>query len=140
MGRVMGLDVGTKTIGISVSDELGLTAQGVAVIQRTALKRDISEIREWIGRYEVKEIVIGLPKNMDGSIGEMGQACLAFAQTLREKTGLPVHLWDERLSTRMSERLLLEADLSRKKRKQVIDKLAAVLILQSFLDSMRSKQ
>jgi len=137
--RIMGLDVGSKTIGVSVSDELGLTAQGIAVIRRSALKRDIKEIKDWIGRYDVKEIVIGLPKNMDGSIGETGQACLAFAQVLREKTGLPVHLWDERLSTRMSERTLLEADLSRKKRKQVIDKLAAALILQSYLDSLRNK-
>jgi putative Holliday junction resolvase len=138
--RVLGLDVGSKTIGVSISDELGLTAQGVTVIQRTEQKHDLAQIEDWIKRFDVNHIVIGLPKNMDGSVGEMGEACQRFAQEIENRTGLPVTLWDERLSTRFSERVLIEANLSRKKRKQVIDKMAAVVILQSYLDSIRSRK
>ncbi|EGL83504.1 Holliday junction resolvase [Caldalkalibacillus thermarum TA2.A1] len=133
--RIMGLDVGQKTIGVSVSDELGWTAQGIEVIKRTDLQRDLARLEELIAEYQVGQIIVGLPKNMDGTIGETGTRCQAFAQVLREKTGLPVEMWDERLSTKSAERILLSADMSRKKRKQVIDKMAAVIMLQSYLDA-----
>ena len=133
--RVMGLDYGDKTIGVAISDELGLTAQALEVIKRTTIEKDMERLREIIAEYEVSEIVVGLPKNMDASIGPRGEKSVMFAGRLREAFGLPVHLWDERLTTASAERALLEADVSRKKRKQVIDKLAASLILQSFMDS-----
>ena len=133
--RVMGLDYGDKTIGVAISDELGLTAQALEVIKRTTIEKDMERLREIIAEYKVSEIVVGLPKNMDASIGPRGEKSVMFAGRLREAFGLPVHLWDERLTTASAERALLEADVSRKKRKQVIDKLAASLILQSFMDS-----
>jgi len=133
--RVMGLDYGDKTIGVAISDELGLTAQALEVIRRTTIDKDMERLREIIAEYEVSEIVVGLPKNMDASIGPRGEKSVVFAGHLREAFGLPVHLWDERLTTVSAERTLLEADVSRKKRKQIIDKLAASFILQSFMDS-----
>ena len=135
--RTMGLDYGDKTIGVAVSDELGWTAQGVEVIRRTDNDADIARIRELARIYDVSEIVVGLPKNMNATIGPRGEICIAFAQTLREKLNIPVRLWDERLTTVSAERTLLMADVSRKKRKRVIDKMAAVLILQGYLDSKR---
>mgnify|MGYP001240450276 FL=1 len=135
--RIMGLDVGSKTIGVSVSDELGITAQGVTVIRRTQPDSDLAQVEDWVNRLKVEHIVIGLPINMDGSTGEMGKSARQFAQSIKERTGLPVTLWDERLSTRFSERVLLEANVSRKKRKQVVDKMAAAIILQSYLDRQR---
>ncbi|PZE19477.1 Holliday junction resolvase RuvX [Paenibacillus xerothermodurans] len=135
MNRLMGLDYGDKTIGISVSDELGWTAQGVEVIRRTTSERDVSRIRELIQQYDVKELVVGLPKNMNNTIGPRGEICIAFAQSLQETLGMPVHLWDERLTTASAQRTLIAADVSRKKRKQVIDKMAAALILQGYMDS-----
>ncbi|MDQ0339551.1 putative Holliday junction resolvase [Caldalkalibacillus uzonensis] len=131
----MGLDVGQKTIGVSISDELGWTAQGLEVIKRTNLEQDLARLEDLIGQYQVSQIIVGLPKNMDGTIGQTGVLCQAFAQALQAKTGLPVKMWDERLSTQSAERILLAADMSRKKRKQVIDKMAAVIILQSYLDA-----
>jgi putative Holliday junction resolvase len=135
--RTMGLDYGDKTIGVAVSDELGWTAQGVEVIRRSDNDADIARIRELARIYDVSEIVVGLPKNMNATIGPRGEICIAFAQTLREKLNIPVRLWDERLTTVSAERTLLMADVSRKKRKRVIDKMAAVLILQGYLDSKR---
>ncbi|NDI33961.1 Holliday junction resolvase RuvX [Chengkuizengella sediminis] len=135
--RKMGLDYGDKTIGIAVSDELGWTAQGVEVIRRKSKKEDISRLREIIKEYDISEIVLGLPKNMDGSIGERGQLCIQYGETLEAKLELPIHMWDERLTTVSAERTLIEANMSRKKRKQVIDKMAAVFILQSYLDAKK---
>lgn len=133
--RLMGLDYGDKTIGVAVSDELGWTAQGLEVIRRTTEERDLARIKELISQYDVSEIVVGLPKNMNNTIGPRGEICIAFSQTLHEILQMPVHLWDERLTTVSAERTLLEADVSRKKRKQVIDKMAAALILQGYMDS-----
>ncbi|HEX7056369.1 MAG TPA: Holliday junction resolvase RuvX [Bacilli bacterium] len=133
--RIMGFDYGDRTIGVAVSDELLWTAQGVETIQRATDERDLSRIRQLVEQFDVAEIVVGLPKNMNNTIGPRGEICIAFAQTLQETLKLPVHLWDERLTTVSAERTLLEADMSRKKRKQVIDKMAAVLILQGFLDA-----
>ncbi|UUZ89389.1 Holliday junction resolvase RuvX [Paenibacillus sp. P25] len=133
--RLMGLDYGDKTIGVAVSDELGWTAQGLEVIRRTTEERDVSRLRELAEQYGVTEIVVGLPKNMNNTIGPRGEICMAFAQSLQEILQMPVHLWDERLTTVSAQRTLLEADVSRKKRKQVIDKMAAALILQNYMDS-----
>ncbi|MED4603541.1 Holliday junction resolvase RuvX [Paenibacillus validus] len=133
--RLMGLDYGDKTIGVAVSDELGWTAQGLEVIRRTTEERDTNRLREIIRDYGVSEIVVGLPKNMNNTIGPRGEICIAFSQSLHEKLQLPVHLWDERLTTASAQRTLLEADVSRKKRKQVIDKMAAALILQGYMDA-----
>ncbi|NBI29717.1 Holliday junction resolvase RuvX [Chengkuizengella marina] len=135
--RKMGLDYGDKTIGIAVSDELGWTAQGIEVIKRKSKKEDFSRLQAIIKEYDIDEIVLGLPKNMDGSIGERGQLCIQYGETLKKVLELPIHMWDERLTTVSAERTLLEANMSRKKRKQVIDKMAAVFILQSYLDAKK---
>lgn len=132
--RKMGLDVGTKTIGVAVSDELGWTAQGVEVIQRSG-KQDFERLAELVGQYDVDTIIVGLPKNMNGTIGERGEACLAFGKKLEERTSIPVRFWDERLTTVAAERTLISADVSRKKRKKVVDKMAAMLILQNYMDA-----
>ncbi|MEO3947080.1 Holliday junction resolvase RuvX [Gorillibacterium sp. CAU 1737] len=133
--RIMGLDYGDKTIGVAVSDELGWTAQGVEVIRRKSREDDRTRLAELIREYTMDEIVVGMPKNMNGTIGPRGEASREFADQLAEWFGLPVHLWDERLTTVAAQRTLIEADVSRKKRKGVIDKMAAQLILQGFLDS-----
>lgn len=133
--RTMGLDYGEKTIGVAVSDELGWTAQGIEVIRRKNKQADIEALHSIITNYDVNEIVVGLPKHMNGTVGERGEMCIAFAEALKARFDLPVHLWDERLTTVAAERTLLEADMSRKKRKQVVDKIAAVFILQGYMDS-----
>jgi putative holliday junction resolvase len=142
MTRTLGLDVGTKTIGVAVSDALGWTAQGVETIRRRPNRpeEDIKRIKELISQHEITKIVVGLPKNMNGSIGPSGQACQDFAKNLESVTGLSVILWDERLTTMAAERTLLSADVSRKKRKLVIDKLAASIILQGYLDSQQKQK
>ncbi|MBS4194774.1 Holliday junction resolvase RuvX [Lederbergia citri] len=137
--RVMGLDVGSKTVGVAVSDEMGWTAQGIETI---AINENINRfgferIGEIIKEYDVKEIIVGLPKNMNNSIGPRGEASRDYAVKLESLFNIPVRLWDERLSTMAAERILLEADVSRKKRKKVIDKMAAAMILQGYLDSQQ---
>jgi putative Holliday junction resolvase len=131
----MGLDYGDKTIGVAISDELGWTAQGLEVIRRQNKEQDLMRLKQIAEQYGVEEIVVGLPKNMNGTIGPRGEICIAFAQSLEQILQLPVHMWDERLTTVTAEKTLLSADVSRKKRKQVIDKMAAALILQNYLDS-----
>ncbi|PFM65638.1 Holliday junction resolvase RuvX [Bacillus cereus] len=135
--RILGLDVGTKTVGVAISDEMGWTAQGLETIKINEERGHFGfdRISELVKQYEVDKIVVGLPKNMNGTIGPRGEACQQFAENLRELLQLDVVMWDERLSTMAAERLLISADVSRKKRKQVIDKMAAVVILQGFLDS-----
>lgn len=136
--RIMGLDVGDKTIGVSVSDELGWTAQALEVIRREDTSDyEFARLQELVEQLSIEKFVVGLPKNMNGSVGPRGEICKEFAQELEERTGLPVQMWDERLSTVAAERALLQADVSRKKRKKVIDKVAAVMILQGFLDSQK---
>lgn len=134
--RIMGLDVGSHTIGVAVSDLLGLTAQGVEVIRRTSEASDFDRLAVLVKEYLVSSFVVGLPKNMNNSIGKQGEFSLDFARKLEERFQLPVMLWDERLTTRSAEQFLIMANVQRKKRKQVIDKLAASLILQSYLDSL----
>ncbi|MET3543473.1 putative Holliday junction resolvase [Paenibacillus favisporus] len=133
--RIMGLDYGDRKIGVAVSDMFGWTAQGLEVVERRRDGAEMQRIADLVCEQEVEEIVVGLPKNMNGSIGPRGEICIAFADQLRDMLNLPVHLWDERLTTVSAERTLLEADVSRKKRRQVVDKMAASLILQNYLDS-----
>lgn len=135
--RILGLDVGDKTIGVAISDELGWTAQGLEVIRRRKLEDDLLRLVEIIDAYNVDEIVVGLPKNMNGTIGSRAKITVEFSETLRTKVTVPIKLWDERLTTASAERTLIEADVSRKKRKQVVDKMAAMLILQGYLDMKR---
>ena len=137
--RIMGLDYGDRRIGVAVSDLFGWTAQGLEVIERRREGIEFVRIAELVREYEVAEIVVGLPKNMDGSVGFRGDICIEFANKLKEQLELPIHLWDERLTTVSAERTLIEGNVSRKKRKQVIDKMAASLILQNYLDSKSIK-
>ena len=132
--RIMGLDLGDKTIGVAISDEMGWTAQGIETIKRENLKSDLNRLSQLISEYGVTEIVVGLPKNMNGTIGPRGELCQAFAKKLEDSLKIPVRMWDERLTTMAAEKMLVAADVSRKKRKQVIDKMAAVMILQGYLD------
>lgn len=134
----MGLDIGSHTIGIAISDELGITAQGLKTLRRKSMEEDLKEIAAIVDQFEINEIVVGLPKNMNGTLGKQAEIVLHWIKTLNEKIQVPVVTWDERLSTVGASKVLLEADLSRRKRKKVIDKLAAVLILQGFLDQSRS--
>lgn len=133
--RIMGLDLGEKTIGVAVSDPMGWTAQAVEVIRRSGnLDAEIKKLQELIAEYGVELILLGLPRNMDGTVGEQGRKAVDYAGIIGEKLGLPVELWDERLSTVAAGRVLLEADMSRAKRKKIIDKVAAAVILQGYLD------
>src|SRR4030066_1083249 len=136
--RTMGLDIGTHTMGIAISDELGITAQGLKTLRRKSMEDDFKEIATIMGQFEINKIVVGLPKNMNGTLGKQAEIVLKWMEVLQERIQVPVVTWDERLSTVGASRVLLEADLSRRKRKKVIDKLAAVLILQGFLDKSRS--
>ena len=133
--RTMGLDYGDRNIGVAVSDAFGWTAQGTGVVQKRRDGSELERIAELVKEHEVTEIVVGLPKNMNNTIGPRGEISIAFAELLQQKFNLPVHLWDERLTTVSAERTLIEADVSRKKRKLVVDKMAATLILQNYLDS-----
>ncbi len=135
--KILGLDVGDKRIGIAISDELRWTAQGLGVLNRRDIEKDLREIKELVVAEKVSEVVVGLPKNMDGSLGERAQKVLSFVRRMEQTLSIPVTLWDERWSTAEATRLLLKADLSRKKRRKVVDKLAAVIILQGYLDSMK---
>ena len=141
--RILGLDYGTKTTGVAVSDPMGWTAQGLEIIRRTdpnSLKPTLKRIEEICKQYKVEKIVLGFPKNMNNTVGERGEKTLVFKQKLEARLHLEVELWDERLSTVSAENALLEADISRQKRKQVIDKLAAVIILQNYLDAASKKR
>ena len=135
--RIMSLDVGSRTIGVACSDALLMTAQGIETVRRTSLEKDFNRLKEIIAEYEVHEIVVGMPKNMNGTKGERAEKTEEFVEKMKEVIDLPVAFWDERLSTVMAERQLIAADVSRKKRKSVIDKMAAVVILQGYLDQLQ---
>ena len=135
MMKILGLDYGDRRIGVAASDAFGWTAQGLEVLERRRDEGEFARIAELVREHEISEIVVGLPKNMNGTVGPRGEICIAFAERLRDELNLPVHLWDERLTTMAAERTLIEADVSRKKRKQVVDKMAASLILQNYLDA-----
>ena len=128
-GRIMGLDVGDKTIGVAVSDLMGLTAQGVKTIKRVGKKKDIEALKEIIKERQVNKIVSGLPKNMNGTLGPQGEKVIKFCELLEEETGIKIEYWDERLSTVAAERTLIQGNVRRENRKGVIDMVAAVIIL-----------
>lgn len=136
--RILALDVGTKRIGLAVSDPLGFTAQGLGVLERKDWDRDIARLVEIARPYQVQEILVGLPRHMDGRPGDQVEAILDLAQALAEALGAKVSTWDERLSTVEAERLLIQADMSRKRRRRVVDKVAASLILQAYLDGRQT--
>lgn len=136
--RIMGLDLGDATIGVAVSDELGLIAHGITTIRRKDINYDIESLKKIICEKNIKRIVIGLPKNMNNTIGPRGEKSIEFSKVLKEKfPEIEIDFWDERLTTSAAERMLIEADVRRKDRKKVVDKLAAVLILQGYLDNMK---
>lgn len=135
--RIMALDVGSRTIGIACSDALLMTAQGIETIRRTSLENDFNRLRELISEYEVHELVVGMPKHLNGTKGDRAEKTEEFVEKMKAVIDLPVTFWDERLSTVMAERQLIAADVSRKKRKGVIDKMAAVVILQGYLDRLQ---
>lgn len=140
--RIIGLDFGSKTVGAAVSDPLGITAQGLEIIRRESpkrLRRTLARIEELIEEYEAAEIVLGYPKNMNNTEGERCEKTVEFQKLLERRTNLPVILWDERLTTVSADRAMAEGKIRGEERKQYVDKLAAVLILQSYLDSLRMK-
>lgn len=135
--RIMGLDFGSKTVGVAISDPLGLTAQGIEIIRRTSenkLRRTLARIEELAGEYGVTRIVLGYPKNMNNTVGERAEKSLAFKEMLERRTGLPVAMWDERLTTVAANRTLMESGVRREDRKEYVDMIAAVYILQGYLD------
>ena len=136
--RIMGLDYGSKTIGVAVSDPMGLTAQGLEIIRReeeNKLRKSLRRIEELVKEYQVEEIVLGFPKNMNNTIGERAQKSLQLKETLERRLGLPVIVWDERLTTVEADRTLIEAGVRRENRKKYVDMIAAVFILQGYLDA-----
>ena len=137
--RILGLDYGSKTVGVAVSDPLGLTAQKVETIwrkQENKLRRTLARIEELIAEYEVEKIVLGFPKNMNNTVGKRAEKALEFGEMLKKRTGLEVIMWDERLTTVEADRTLIEAGVRRENRKQYLDGIAAVFILQGYLDSL----
>lgn len=137
--RVMGLDYGSKTVGVAISDPLGITAQGIETIERkeeNKLRKTLARIEELVKEYEVEKIVLGFPKNMNNTIGERAEKSLELRAMLERRIGIPVTMWDERLTTVEAERTLIESNVRRENRKKYVDKIAAVLILQGYLDSL----
>ena len=140
--RIMGLDYGSVTVGVAVSDALLLTAQGVETIFRkeeNKLRRTLARIQELCTEYEVGEIVVGFPKHMNNTIGDRAEKSLACAEMLKKRTGLPVVMWDERLTTVEANRTLMESGVRREHRKEYLDKIAAVFILQGYLDAKKNR-
>lgn len=140
--RILGLDYGSKTVGVAVSDPLGFTAQGVEIIRRKSenkMRQTLARIEELIAQYQVEEIVLGLPKNMNNTLGDRAEKSLELKETLERRTGLPVVLWDERLTTVSANRVLMETGVRRENRKEHVDEIAAVFILQGYLDYLANK-
>lgn len=138
--RIMGLDFGSKTVGVAISDPLGITAQGVEIVRRKSenkLRQTLARLEELVEEYQVEKIVLGYPKNMNNTVGERAEKSLEFKEMLERRCGLPVIMWDERLTTVEAHRTLIEGDVRREDRKLYVDKLAAVFILQGYLDSVR---
>lgn len=137
--RIMGLDYGSKTVGVAVSDPLGITAQGIETIERkeeNKLRQTLARIEALVQEYEVDKIVLGFPKNMNNTIGERAEKSLELKEKLERRIGIPVIMWDERLTTVEAERTLMESKVRRENRKKYVDKIAAVFILQGYLDSL----
>lgn len=140
MERIMGLDVGDNTIGVAISDLLGFTAQGITTIKRIGKKQDYAVLKELIDEYNIEKVVVGLPKNMNGTIGPQGEKTIAFAEKLKNKFNMDIIYQDERLTSKAAEMILIEGDVRREKRKSVIDKVAATFILQTYLDTIYNKR
>lgn len=141
--RILGLDYGSKTVGVAVSDPLGITAQGVEIIRRQSenkLRRTLARIEELIARYQVEKIVLGLPKNMNNTLGDRAEKSLELKDTLERRTGLDVVMWDERLTTVSAEKVLMESGIRREHRKEYVDEIAAVFILQGYLDYLANQK
>lgn len=141
--RIMGLDFGSKTVGVAISDPLLITAQGIEIIRRkdeNKLRQTLARLEELIAEYEVGEIVLGLPKNMNDTMGVRAELSLEFKEKLERRTGLPVHMWDERLTTVAADKTMMEAGIRREHRKEYVDKIAAVFILQGYLDYLANKE
>lgn len=135
--RILGLDYGSKTVGVAVSDPLGLTAQGVEIIRRKSenkMRQTLARIEELIAQYQVEKIVLGLPKNMNNTLGDRAEKSLELKETLERRTGLAVVMWDERLTTVSANRVLMETGVRRENRKEHVDEIAAIFILQGYLD------
>lgn len=141
--RIMGLDFGSKTVGVAISDELMITAQGIEIIRRkeeNKLRQTLARIETMILEYKVTDIVLGLPKNMNDTEGERVHKTLEFKEMLERRTGLPVHTWDERLTTVAADKAMIEAGLNRQERKEHVDKIAAVLILQGYMTYLEQQK
>lgn len=141
--RIMGLDFGSKTVGVAISDPLFITAQGIEIIERkeeNKLRKTLARIEELIVEYEVEEIVLGLPKNMNDSLGIRAELSMEFKDKLERRTGLPVTMWDERLTTVAADKAMMEAGIRREHRKEHVDKIAACFILQGYLDYRKNKE
>lgn len=139
-GRILALDVGSKTIGLAVTDELGITAQGLETIRRRNKRFDFAALHSVLRRYSVGEIVVGLPLHLSGQAGRQAESVTGFARELEAKFKLPVHLWDERLTSAEANRILKESEISIRKRAGAVDRLAAVLILQNYLEHRSATQ
>ena len=140
--RILGLDYGSKTVGVAVSDPLGFTAQGVEIIRRKSenkMRQTLARIEELIAQYQVEKIVLGLPKNMNNTLGDRAEKSLELKETLERRTGLPVVMWDERLTTVSANRVLMETGVRRENRKEHVDEIAAVFILQGYLGYLANK-
>ncbi|MDE6606465.1 MAG: Holliday junction resolvase RuvX [Lachnospiraceae bacterium] len=141
--RIMGLDFGSKTVGVAISDPLLITAQGIEIIRRkeeNKLRQTLARIEELIEEYEVSEIVLGLPKNMNDTLGERARLSVEFKEKLERRTGLSVSMWDERLTTVAADKAMMEAGIRREHRKDHVDKIAAVFILQGYLDLRKNRE
>lgn len=141
--RIMGLDYGSKTVGIAVSDALQITAQGLEIVRRkqeNKLRQTLARIEELIVEYEVEKIVLGFPKNMNDTVGERAEKSLEFQEMLERRTGLPVVMWDERLTTVSADNAMMEAGIRRENRKEYVDSIAAALILQGYLDLCKNQE
>jgi putative Holliday junction resolvase len=134
-GRILAIDYGSRRMGLAVSDPLGITAQGLETLERRNKRRDFAYLEKVLRKYEVQEIVLGYPLHMSGAAGAQSEKVAAFAEELRQKFNLPVYLWDERLTSAEANRVLREAEVSIQKRARAVDRMAAVLILQSFLQA-----
>ena len=141
--RKMGLDFGSKTVGVAVSDPLLITAQGIEIVRRKSenkLRQTLARIEELIVEYEVDELVLGYPKNMNDTLGERAEKTQEFKDMLERRTGLSVQLWDERLTTVAADKAMIEAGIRREERKEHVDRIAAVFILQGYLDYLKNKE
>ena len=141
--RIMGLDFGSKTVGVAISDPLLITAQGIEIVRRKhedKLRQTLARIEELIVEYEVTEVVLGYPKNMNDSLGERVEKTLAFKEMLERRSGLTVNLWDERLTTVAADKAMMEAGIRREERKEHVDRIAAIFILQGYLDLLKNKE